>query len=218
MPANTRLKAKGRRGGESEPFAMIPVKVLRSAAYATAPLAAAKVLTILAAQFGGRNNGSLSLTRKTAAEFGITDPHLLVRSLWELRARGLIALTRPGMRAPRSRSALYAVTWRHIDPPQRGDEHDASPTISASDEWSEWETPPNMSREGWTVGRVRPRDSEEKSRRNVGLTTQTGGSHSTNKQIIGGSDHTKKQETLVDQTHTSQISGVDVEEKKGTAA
>lgn len=145
------LLHKGRSGGDTKPFAMLPDEMLKSDAGRTLPHPARSVLTVLAAQYGGKNNGSLSLTRKTASEYGIGNPHTLGAALRELETRGLIIRTRLGTRIP-PRSALFAVTWRQIDTARPSDPHDVAPTIRAPDTWRNWIT--ETQRQHWTdVGR-----------------------------------------------------------------
>jgi hypothetical protein len=133
---------------------MLPTDMLVSMAWRTLPHAARTVLTVLAAQYTGHNNGSLTLTEKTARDYGVTDPHMLYSGLHELCARGLIVQTRPGTRIP-PLSAMYALGWRQIDDPGDRDRHDARPTLIAPDEWRKWIT--NTSRSHWTIKRRAPR-------------------------------------------------------------
>lgn len=130
-----------KRTRREDPFAMLPDEVLRSDACRTLPHPPHRVLVALAAQFYGKNNGSLSLTRKTAAEYGLGNPYALERSLRELEERGLIVRTRPGSRIP-PRSAFYALTWWPIHDPKPGDPHDARPTVKESNAWAAWRAQP----------------------------------------------------------------------------
>lgn len=131
------LLHKGRSGGDSDPFARLPVEVLQSPACATLPHAAHRVLVALAAQYSGRANGSLSLTRRTAATFGLGNPQTLGTSLAELEARGLIVRTRLGTRIP-PRSAFFALGWLRIDEPLRNDPHELTATLMPPDAWTRW--------------------------------------------------------------------------------
>lgn len=136
------------------PFAMLPVDVLRTQAWRTLPHQARSVLVVLAAQYSGRDNGSVTLTRRTATDYGLGRPETLYRSLNELQARGLIVRTRPGTRIP-PRSAMYALTWRQINEPLRHDPHDVRPTLAPSHTYASW----TATRSGphWTSGRRLPR-------------------------------------------------------------
>jgi len=149
-PRKRMLVQKGRAGGDSEHFAMLPVEVLESVACRTLPHVAHRVMVALAAQYSGKNNGSLSLTRRTATNYGIANTHTLAASLRELEARGLILQTRPGTRIP-PRSAFYAVTWRIIDPAVARDAHDVNATLKPPDDWRKWTT--DKRRAHWTVKR-----------------------------------------------------------------
>lgn len=138
---------------ESGPFALLPVDVLVSAAVRTLPHAAFRMLVILAAQYSGARNGSLSVTRQTLAQHGVRNPHIIGPALAELEARGLIVRTRPGTRIP-PRSAMYAITWRNIDEPLSHDRHDALPTLSPSHAYARWA--PATRGQHWTVQRRAP--------------------------------------------------------------
>jgi hypothetical protein len=122
---------------ETGPFAMLPVDVLTSPAVRTLPHIAHRVLVALAAQFFGRNNGSLTLTRRTAKSYGIGSPLTLAASLGELEARGLIFRTRPGSRIP-PRSAMYAIAWKGVDEALVHDAHDATPNPIARHTYGAW--------------------------------------------------------------------------------
>lgn len=122
---------------EEGTFAMLPDEVLKSDACRTLPHPAHRILVALAAQYFGTNNGSLSLTRKTAAEYGIGNPYALGDGLRELEERGLIAKTRPGRRIP-PRSSLFALAWRLINAPNKLDPHDARETMRPADGWRTW--------------------------------------------------------------------------------
>src|SRR5690606_29953608 len=131
-PAGSRrLLMARRRVHETGPFAMLPDEVLRSDACRTLPHPAYRVLVMVAAQYYGQNNGSLTLTRRTAAEYGVGNPHTLDASFRELEARGLIQRTRPGSRLP-PRAAMYAISWRPINDPKPNDPHDTRPTLKPS--------------------------------------------------------------------------------------
>jgi len=134
-----RLLRQRSRYSPDNPFAMVPVEVMKSPAFTTLPHVARSVLFALAGQYTGRNNGSLTLTRATAAEFGIRGHRVLRESLSELAARGLIELTRPGSYVP-PRAAMFAVEWRCIDEPLKDDPHDAGVMLIERDAWRRWTT------------------------------------------------------------------------------
>lgn len=149
-----RLRLHQGRRGASAPFAHLPVELLTSLAVKTLPHAAHRVLVALAAQYCGRNNGSLSLPRRVAREYGICDPHVLYDALRELEARGLVSRTRPGTRLP-PRAALYAIMWREINEPLPSDPHHVRPTVKAPDTWRSWT--PAKEVPYWTIRRRAPR-------------------------------------------------------------
>lgn len=130
---------------------MLPVDVLVSAAGRTLPHVAHRVLVALAAQYTGRANGSLTMTQRTAREYGVRDPHALYWALDELEARGLIVRTRPGTRVP-PKSAMYAVCWRQIDEPMAHDPHHARSTLSPSHAYSTWV--PSQQAPYWSTQRL----------------------------------------------------------------
>jgi hypothetical protein len=129
-----RARAKGRRGGETERFAKIPVSVLESIAVTTLNHAAFRILTILAAGYWGGNNGALALTPAYARRYGLTSRQTIYDSLKELEARGLIECTRRGMKV-KNIFTLYALGWMPINnrnglPLQRSE--------SAPNAWIKW--------------------------------------------------------------------------------
>lgn len=147
-------RRRGRRGPTGETFAAIPTDVLTSPAWRTLPHVARSTLTALAAQYSGRSNGSLTLTERTAAQYGLQNPRALYSSLRELEARGLIIRTRPGSRRP-PKAAMYALAWRCIDEPLAHDPHDVRPTLRPPDEWRAWT--PTRHVPYWTAGKRAPR-------------------------------------------------------------
>lgn len=150
------------RKREDGPFAMLPDEVLKSDACRTLPHPAHRILVAIAAQYYGTNNGSLSLTRKTAAEYGIGNPYALGDGLRELEERGLIAKTRPGRRIP-PRSSLFALSWRLINAPNKLDPHDARETMRPADGWRTWKAAKRS--QHWITERSqrKPRDTRPSS-------------------------------------------------------
>jgi hypothetical protein len=104
--------AKHHAAGER--YAHIPVEVLEHVSCATLPHAAFKVLVMVAAGYNGHNNGTQACTESWMRKFGITGTDTARRSLKLLVERGLIEITRPGMKM-RKIPTLYAVTWRCVD-------------------------------------------------------------------------------------------------------
>jgi hypothetical protein len=111
--ARTRARAKGRRGGEVEHFAKIPVSVLESEACKTLDHAAFKVLACLASGFSGRNNGTMAMTPRFAQRFGFKGRNTVYRSLADLVERGLLVQTRQGLKM-KNVFALFALGWEDI--------------------------------------------------------------------------------------------------------
>ncbi len=95
-------------------FARLPVAVLNHIAVTTLTHAAFRVLVLLAAQFGGFNNGALGITAKQATDAGIGSDKTLYRSLRELELRRLVELTYPASRVP-PRPTMWALTWLPLD-------------------------------------------------------------------------------------------------------
>ena len=111
----TLAKSKGRR--ESGTFAAIPHAVMDSEDFRSLSGGALKVLLGLLRQYRGANNGDLSATFASASNWGIGSKATLSKALEELQERDLIIRTREGrFIKPGGCCALYAVTWRPIDP------------------------------------------------------------------------------------------------------
>lgn len=108
--ARTRERAKGRRGGEGERFSYIPEHVMVSPALATANHASFHVLAILVVGKPKERNGTMMCSDSYAARYGINSHDTLSRALTELKERGLIVVTRQGMKM-RKIPTLWAVTW-----------------------------------------------------------------------------------------------------------
>jgi hypothetical protein len=104
----------GRRGGERDRFARLPVSVLESEAVRTLDHAAFKVLAVIASQYWGGNNGALALTPRYSERFGLNSKDTLYKSLRELVRRGLLIETRQGWRGVRNHFALYGLAWVDI--------------------------------------------------------------------------------------------------------
>lgn len=114
--SDRRRRLKGRKSGQSERFAMIPVSILVHPAFKTLPVGFQRVLWLLAAQYEGNNNGNLSLTRKQARHFGLNNERHRTQGLKELERRGLIEKTRPGGIASGGKlPTLWALAWRQIE-------------------------------------------------------------------------------------------------------
>lgn len=126
------------RSGNS--YALVLDEVLRSEAFKLLPDYAVRVLLVLTAAFRKQNNGDLSLTSKSAADYGIAS--------WKLRAGlsvlervGLIETTRRGkIMAGKGICSLYALGWRQIDPSEK---HDIPSVVAvkAPNRWALWQKP-----------------------------------------------------------------------------
>jgi hypothetical protein len=110
MSGRTRLKSKGRRGGEAERFAYIPESLLQSPAGQSLPHAALKVLTILLVGRTRERNGTMCCSESYAAQYGVTAKATVLRSLVELQKRSIIVVTRRVQKF-KKHPTLYAVTW-----------------------------------------------------------------------------------------------------------
>lgn len=129
----SRRNPKRRMTGQH--FAAIPVEVLQSDAARTLSNASFRVLIAIAAQYRGRNNGDLALTRSIAKTFGINRQENLVTALAELQERGLIVKTRQGGKKPLG-PTLYAVTWQRVD--DLGSKIEHGPTMAPAHAWATW--------------------------------------------------------------------------------
>lgn len=129
-----RARLTGRQGQrEGQRYAMLPVEVLTSAACQSLSGMEFKVLVILAAQFHGANNGSLTLPLSASRRFGIRSNDTLKRGLHTLLDRGLIELTHQGGLPPYGCSK-YALCWWELNNP-RGSLVPLRPT---SKKWVDW--------------------------------------------------------------------------------
>lgn len=109
--ARTRARARGRYGGEAEPFAYLPESVLQHPAMTALPFAARSVLTALVCGKPRERNGLMVLTDARAKLFGIGRSHAtLSRSMRVLREHGLVIVTRRVQRCKRF-ATEHAVTW-----------------------------------------------------------------------------------------------------------
>jgi hypothetical protein len=98
------------RKREDDQFARIPWDVMTSAALATAPHAAFRILAILVVGKPKERNGTMMCSESHAVKFGINSHDTLQRSLKLLEERGLIVITRKVQKLRRF-AALYGVTW-----------------------------------------------------------------------------------------------------------
>ncbi|QRY80108.1 hypothetical protein JVX91_03015 [Pseudomonas sp. PDNC002] len=131
--ARSLARSKGRR--ESGTFAAIPHAVMDSEDFRALSGGALKVLLGLLRQYRGANNGDLSASFTQAKQWGMNSRTTLAKALEELQARDLIVRTREGrFIKPGGCCALYAITWRPIDPCD--EKIEVSPTATAPRKFS----------------------------------------------------------------------------------
>ena len=111
----------------SDAYALIPRKVVQSAAYQALPDWAVRVLLAYACQYNGRNNGRLVVTTWNFDRLG-------VRARWHVRASTRL-LEATGLIERTDEPTTYALTWlaRSIV--------DDDEVVEPSDRWQEWEKP-----------------------------------------------------------------------------
>lgn len=131
---------RGKRFQRGEYFAVLPDEVLRDAPFRTLPHFARSLLAAMAAQYRGTNNGDISMTAKTAAEYGITSCELAAGTRL-LEETGLILRTRQGRFAGgKSLCNLWALTCLPIDPSDKYDMPRAV-QLPAPNTWAQWKQP-----------------------------------------------------------------------------
>jgi hypothetical protein len=108
--ARTRARATGRRGGEAEQFAYIPLDVMQAPALASAGHAAFRILAILVAGKSRERNGTLMCSETYAARFGMDSKGTVSQALTQLEERGIIERTRRVAKFSKH-ATLWAVTW-----------------------------------------------------------------------------------------------------------
>ncbi|WP_372377349.1 hypothetical protein ACBZ91_10580 [Vibrio natriegens] len=97
-------------------FAGIPIFVMESEAYVALPPLAKCLLYELVAQYNGRNNGYLSLTRTDLKSRGFNSHTSNSKAIKYLIESGLITQTRCGGVAKGKRVChLFALNWQPID-------------------------------------------------------------------------------------------------------
>lgn len=112
MAKNKRYKGAAKKR-DSGRFIQLPCVVLESAAYRGLNHAARSLLTDLAMQYVGDNNGALVACEKYLKPLGWKSNQSVTRALKELQDAKLIQQTRLGMRP--NRAAWYALTWLALD-------------------------------------------------------------------------------------------------------
>jgi len=124
----SRGKAKGRRS--SGTFVAIPHAVIDSPNWQSCSATAIKMLTELARQYNGYNNGDLAATLSMMKKRGWSSPETIHYACLELRHYGLIELTRQGGKHIPN---LYGLSWQPIND-CRG-KLDCAPTLVGSGAW-----------------------------------------------------------------------------------
>lgn len=104
-----RPKFKGR---SDHTFLALRHDVLRSTEFGKLGGNAVKLLLFLSAQFNGKNNGDLSMSKKDLLAAGWASEETARRARDELLAAGFIRITRNGLSR---RPHLYGVTFKPID-------------------------------------------------------------------------------------------------------
>jgi hypothetical protein len=125
---------------KEERFAKLPWSVLMHPSVTTLSHAAFRVLTVVAAGYHGENNGALACTDTWLRRFGMVSKDTVYRSLHELTARGLIEVTRPGIKHRRV-PTLYAITWAALNFREGEILGRFSP---ASHAYRQWQAPPKV--------------------------------------------------------------------------
>jgi hypothetical protein len=109
------MASKRTRHDPDARYAMLPLPLMKHPAVVTLDHAAKWVLTVFAAQYDGKNNGTMMASDSYMAEhWGIKSKDTLYRSRNDLLERALIVETRQGMRM-RKIPTLFAIAWREIN-------------------------------------------------------------------------------------------------------
>lgn len=135
MPKGRRLNKKGRNPGMDR-FTGVPHTVMKSEAYRSLSSTARSLLFELAMIENGKNNGSLYLSVRDAADrLGMSDPNSVTNAFDELTDRGLICCTKAAhfevKAADHSRARCWKLTWK------------AANRRPPSDEWRAYCAPPD---------------------------------------------------------------------------
>lgn len=137
MPSRrSRVRHRGRHESGRH-YAMLHDDMLQSEAYRALPHFARTVLTGIAAQYRGMNNGDLDFPSRKAVLYGI-DHKELSAARFLLEKVGLIEVTRQGrVEGGKGICTLFALTSWPVDPSQKYD----VPTVlarPASNAWVKW--------------------------------------------------------------------------------
>ncbi|MFA0046708.1 hypothetical protein AB4351_08300 [Vibrio sp. 10N.261.51.F11] len=97
-------------------FAGIPLRVLTTKAYTELSSLSRALLLELAAQYDGKNNGYLSLTRNDLKQRGFNSPSSNQKAIDALINAGFITKTiQGGISSGRTHCNLYGVSWQPSD-------------------------------------------------------------------------------------------------------
>ena len=112
MPSRRKIKGRAEKGT----FTLIPHAVMDNRDYVNLSYKSVKLLLDLAYQYRGKNNGDLTAAFSILRQRGWKREATIGAAIKELIAANLIIRTRDGyFRHPKSRCALYALTWQPID-------------------------------------------------------------------------------------------------------
>ena len=126
MPSRRKIKGRAEKGA----FTLIPHTVMDNPDYLNLSTKSVKLLLDLAYQYRGKNNGNLTAAFSILRERGWKREATICAAIKELMAANLIIRTRDGyFQNPKSRCALYALTWHPIDD-CLGKDLDVSPTTT----------------------------------------------------------------------------------------
>ena len=126
MPSRRKIKGRAEKGT----FTLIPHAVMDNRDYLNLSYKSVKLLLDLAYQYRGRNNGDLTAAFSILRQRGWKREATIGVAIKELIAANLIIRTREGyFQNPKSRCALYALTWQPIDE-CKGKDIEISPTIT----------------------------------------------------------------------------------------
>jgi len=107
-----RWKVKGRRDAKAR-FALIPADVIHSANWAHASKPCRALVTDIAVQYGGHNNGDLTASITVLRPLGWTSPGTIKALLQEAAYYGLLVQTRQG--GLLIGASLYALGWKPVN-------------------------------------------------------------------------------------------------------
>lgn len=107
-----RWKVKGRRDAKAR-FALIPGEVIHSANWSRASKPCRALVTDIAVQYGGHNNGDLTASITVLRPLGWTSPGTIKELLREADYYGLLMQTRQG--GLLIGASLYALGWKPVN-------------------------------------------------------------------------------------------------------